>query len=143
MSEISTFRLYLLRAGYLLIAVGLMIMIFPGIINPPENLPHMNAVVRSMLGAISLLAFLGIRYPLKMLPVLFFELVWKSIWVLAFGLRLWSANKLDQDTTETLNDCIFGIIVVLLVIPWGYVFKHYLEEPGDQWRKSAISNTGR
>lgn len=143
MSEISTFRLYLLRAGYLLIAFGLAIMIFPGIIRPPENLPHMNAVVRSMLGAVSLLAFLGIRYPLKMLPILFFELVWKSIWVLAFGFRLWSSNKLDQGTAETLNDCIFGIILILLITPWSYVLKHYLKAPGDYWRKSAISSTDR
>lgn len=140
MSEISTFRLYLLRAGYLLIALGLAIMIFPGIINPPENLSHMSAVVRSLLGAVGLLAFLGIRYPLKMLPLLFFELLWKSIWVFAFGLRLWSAGKLDQDTTQTLSDCIFGIIVVLLVTPWDYVFKHYLKASGDQWRKQVISS---
>jgi hypothetical protein len=135
--EISTFRLYLLRAGYLLIAVGLAIMIFPGIIHPPENLPHMNAVVRSMLGAVCLLAFLGIRYPLKMLPVLFFELVWKTIWLLAFGLRLWSADRLDQGMSETLNDTIFGIVVVLVVTPWDYVFNHYLKASGDQWRKRA------
>ena len=143
MSEVSTFRLYLVRAGYLIIAVGLAIMIWPGIIRPPENLSHMGAVVRSVLGAVSLLAVLGIRYPLKMLPLLFFELLWKSIWVLAFGLRLWSANKLDQDTKQTLNDCIFGIILVLLVTPWGYVLKHYLKAPGDQWRKRVISSTGR
>lgn len=140
MSEISTWRLYLLRAGYLIIAVGLAIMIFPGIISPPENLPHMNAVVRSLLGGISLLAFLGIRYPLKMLPLLFFELVWKSVWLLAFGLRLWSDNKLDQNTSQTLSDCIFGVVLVLLVTPWDYVFKHYLKAPGDRWRKRAASS---
>ncbi|HYO92585.1 MAG TPA: hypothetical protein VEQ40_13165 [Pyrinomonadaceae bacterium] len=142
MSEISTFRLYLLRAGYLIIAVGLAIMIWPGIVRPPENLSHMGAVVRSVLGAVSLLAVLGIRYPLKMLPLLFFELLWKSIWVLAFGLRLWSAGKLDEDTRGTLNDCIFGIILVLIVTPWGYVFKHYLKAPGEQWRKHVNSSAG-
>jgi hypothetical protein len=143
MSEVSTFRLYLLRAGYLIIAVGLALMIWPGLIRPPENLPHMNSVVRSILGAVSLLALLGIRYPLKMLPLLFFELLWKSIWVLAFGLRLWSANRLSPDTAETLNDCIFGIILVLLVTPWGYVLKHYLKAPGEQWRKRVASSIGR
>ena len=139
MSEISTFRLYLLRAGYLLIALGLAIMIFPGIINPPENLSHMSAVVRSMLGAVGLLAFLGIRYPLKMLPLLFFELIWKTIWLLAFGIRLWSANKLNQDTSQTLNDCIFGVVVVLLVTPWDYVFKHYLKASGERWGKRNVT----
>jgi hypothetical protein len=141
-SEVSTLRIYLLRAGYLIIAVGLAIMIWPGIIRPPETLSHMGAVVRGMLGAVSLLAVLGIRYPLKMLPLLFFELLWKSIWVLAFGLRLWTADRLDQGTKETLNDCIFGIILVLLVTPWGYVLKHYLKAPGEQWRKRVVSGAG-
>ena len=139
MSEISTIRLYLLRAGYLLIAVGLMLMIWPGIIRPSENLPHMNSVVRSVLGAVSLLAVLGIRYPLKMLPLLFFELLWKSIWVLAFGLRLWSANKMGTDAEETLRDCIFGVILVLVVTPWGYVFRHYLKASGDRWGSNSAS----
>jgi hypothetical protein len=143
MSEISTFRLYLLRAGYSVIAVGLAAMIWPGIVSPSENLPHMNAVVRSVLGAVSLLAILGIRYPLKLLPLLFFELLWKSIWVLAFGLRPWFADKLDPDSTGTLFDCIFGIILVLVVTPWDYVFKHYLKAPGDQWRKPTVSSAGR
>jgi hypothetical protein len=138
MSEASTFRLYLLRAGYLVIAVGLALMIWPGIIRPPENLSHMGAVVRSMLGAVSLLAVLGIRYPLKLLPLLFFELLWKSVWVFAFGLRLWSADKLGPDAKETLSDCIFGIVLVLLVTPWGYVLEHYLKAPGDRWRKRVI-----
>ncbi|HEX8773120.1 MAG TPA: hypothetical protein VF735_05905 [Pyrinomonadaceae bacterium] len=140
MSEMSTFRLYLLRAGYLIIAVGLALMIWPGIIHPPENLPHMNSVVRSVLGAVSLLAVLGIRYPLKMLPLLFFELLWKSIWILAFGVRLWSANKLGQDAKATLSDCLFGIILVLLVTPWDYVLKHYLKVSGDRWRKQVVSD---
>ncbi len=141
MSEIAVWRLYLLRAGYLIIAVGLAIMIFPGVISPPDNLPHMNAVARSMFVAVSLLAFLGIRYPLKMLPLLFFELVWKSVWLLAFGLRLWSQNKLDENTSQTLSDCIFGVILVLLVTPWDYVFKQYLKAAGDQWRKRTVPNT--
>ncbi len=140
MSEIAVWRLYLLRAGYLIIAVGLAIMIFPGVISPPDNLPHMNAVARSMFVAVSLLAFLGIRYPLKMLPLPFFELVWKSVWLLAFGLRLWSQNKLDENTSQTLSDCIFGVILVLLVTPWDYVFKHYLKAAGNRWRKRTVSN---
>ena len=139
MSEVSTFRLYLLRAMYLLIAVGLGITIRPGILSPPENLSHMSSVVRSVLGAVSLLAVLGIHYPLKMLPLLFFEFLWKSIWVLVFGLPLWSAQKLDPNTQETLNACLMGIVLVPLVMPSGYVFRHYLKAPGDQWGKHSAS----
>ncbi|MBC8133035.1 MAG: hypothetical protein H7X95_08650 [Deltaproteobacteria bacterium] len=137
MSEVSTFRLYLLRAMYLLIVVGLGVTIWPGIVSPPENLPHMDSVVRSVLGAVSLLAALGIRYPLKMLPLLFFELVWKSIWLLVFGLPLWSAQRLDPTTLETLKGCLMGVVLVPLVTPWGYVFRHYLKARGDRWTSNG------
>jgi hypothetical protein len=135
MHDVSTFRLYVLRAMYLLIAVGLGMTIWPGILSPPGNLSHMGGVVRSLLGAVSLLAVLGIRYPLKMLPLLFFEFLWKCIWVLAFGLPLWSAQQLDPNMRETLNECLLGIVLVPLVMPWGYVVTHYLKAPGDRWAR--------
>lgn len=133
MREISTLRLYVLRATYLLIVVGLGFQIWPGIFNPPRDLEHMRGVVRSLLAAISLLAAVGLRYPLQMLPLLLFELVWKSIWILAIGLPLWSADQLDAATRQTWNDCLFGIVLFLLVIPWGYVLTHYVSQPGDRW----------
>ena len=73
MAEVSTLRLYLLRAMYVFMFVGLAIFEWPGILNPPPGVSNMGSVVGSVLGAISLLALLGIRYPLKMLPLLFFE----------------------------------------------------------------------
>ena len=132
MSEVSTFRLYLLRAGYSYIAVGLAIFELPALLHP-ENLSRLDAVVLSMLGAFALLSVLGIRYPLKMLPLLFFEFVWKSIWVVAFGLPLLLSGGLGPETTETLTGVLMGVVLVPLVTPWGYVFKHYLRAPGDRW----------
>jgi hypothetical protein len=139
MSEVSTFRLYLLRAMYLFMVVGLAIFkVGPAILHP-ENLSPQDSVVLSVLGAFALLAVLGIRYPLKMLPLLFFEFVWKAIWVLAFGLPLLLSGQLDPNVsfggTETLVNCLLGIGLVPLVTPWGYVFKHYVRAPGARWGK--------
>jgi hypothetical protein len=49
------------------------------------------------LAAISLLALLGIRYPLKMLPLLFFEFLWKAVWVLGWGLPPLFAQQLSPE----------------------------------------------
>ncbi|HZM14623.1 MAG TPA: hypothetical protein VFE28_01370 [Candidatus Krumholzibacteria bacterium] len=136
MSEVSVFRLYLLRAMYLLLAAGLGITIWPGILAPPDDLSHMASVVRSVLGAIGLLALLGVRYPLQMLPLLLFELLWKFIWVLAFGLPLWRSDRLDANTGETLRDCLMGVVLVAIAMPWGYVFTHYLRRSGDRWSRT-------
>lgn len=138
MPEVSTFRLYLLRAMYLFIAAGLAVYEWPGILQPPENLSLTHGVVSSVLGAVSLLAVLGIRYPLKMLPLLFFELLWKSMWVLVFWLRLWSGQP-DPNTGQTLFACLMGIVLVPLVTPWGYVVNQYLKAPADRWRKQQTT----
>jgi hypothetical protein len=68
-----------------------------------------------------------------MLPVLLFELVWKSIWLVAVALPLWSADQLDAATRETIKDCLFGVILMPFVIPWPYVFAHYVKQPGERW----------
>ena len=133
MNELSTFRLYLLRVIYLIISVGLAFTIWPQIINHPTPWSLWHGVGCSLLGALSILAFVGIRYPLKMLPVLFFELIWKAIWLIAVALPLWSADKMDATNLETAQNCMMGIIVPL-VIPWPYVWTHYVKMRGDRWK---------
>jgi hypothetical protein len=49
----------------------------------------MHGVVNSMLLALVLLAVVGLRYPLKMLPLLFWEIAWKARWLLALALPAW------------------------------------------------------
>lgn len=134
MSDISTFRLYLLRATYALILVGLATTAWPGIINHPHNWGLMRSVVTSVLTAVSLLAVVGIRYPLKMLPLLLFELLWKSIWLLAVALPLWRADLIDTATAETVFACLMGIVLFPIVIPWRYVIANYIMKPGDRWK---------
>src|SRR5712692_1483797 len=144
MSAVSTFRLYLLRATYLLIFVGLGSDVWPGIIHHAKAWDLMHGVAMSLLAAISVLAVLGIRYPLQMLPLLLFELLWKSIWLIAVALPLWSAHQLDADTMETVKACLMGIVlfpIVLfpIVIPWPYVLANYAKKPGDRWKRAAAT----
>jgi hypothetical protein len=96
----------------------------------------MRSVVRAILACVALLALIGIRYPLRMLPLLLFELTWKSIWLLAFGLPLWQANRLGGDTTETFKACAIGVVLFATVIPWPYVYRHYIKASGDPWKSS-------
>lgn len=135
MHEVSTARLYALRGVYLLIAVGLGATIWPLLLDPSRVPDHMRGVVWAMLAAVSLLAALGIRYPLKMLPVLFFELTWKTLWLLLVALPLWRSGQLDAASAETVRDCI-PMVILLAAIPWPYVLRHYLRAPADPWRRA-------
>ena len=133
MNDVSLVRLYLLRAMYLLLAVGLGLTVWPHVVHHDLSWPLMNSVVGALLGAIGLLAVLGLRYPLRMLPLLLFELTWKVIWLGAVAAPLWAAHRMDADTTETVMECLI-VVLVPIVIPWRYVLANYLRAPADRWR---------
>ena len=96
----------------------------------------MNGVACSLLAAVSVLAAVGIRYPLQMLPILLFEMVWKSIWLIAVALPLWSTNQIDARTSEAVSNCLVATILIPL-IPWRYVISQYAAKRGDRWRGTA------
>ena len=131
-------RLYFLRLGYLVIAVGLALTKWPLIINHDGPWPLMEGVETCMLVALSLLWFLGIRYPLQMLPVLLFEFAWKFIWMIVVVLPLWTSDQLDPATLQVFYACLV-VVIPLAVIPWRYVVAHYVTKPGDRWRSQVIA----
>jgi hypothetical protein len=138
MTRVSTFRLYLLRAMYLLIAVGMGTIIWPRLVSH-EPWGHMAGVAYAMLGALSAVALVGIRYPLQMLPLLVFELAWKAIWLIAIALPLSQTGTLDPDNAATVFDCMLGVVLVPIVLPWRYVIENYIRKPSDRWRRTQAA----
>ena len=128
--EVSVFRLYVLRAMYLLLVVGLGGMIVPEIVSHTLT---SRGVIASLLGAVWVLAFFGLRYPLEMLPLLMFEFVWKLIWMVSYGLPQWSSGQQPPTFAEDFVNIGAGAIL-LFVIPWGYVWRHYIKQPAERWR---------
>ena len=133
MYEVSIFRLYVLRATYLLIVVGVGLMIWPLLLDAPQAAEHFRGVTWSLLSTVAVLALLGLRYPLKMLPLLFFELVWKATWLVTIGIPLRSAGQLDGAFSETWFANVMGLVIFSLAIPWGFVIRTYIREPGERW----------
>ena len=131
-SDLSLTRLHLIRAGYLLMAVGLALVKWP-LLPDAATLPLYEGVTLCLLTAMSLLAFLGLRYPVKLLPVLLFESAWKLLWLALVALPKAATGDLDPATTETLVNCSL-VVVILAVIPWPYVWRNYVRATGDRWR---------
>ena len=129
--EVSLARIYVLRATYLLLVIGLGGMIVPDVVSHPVI---SRGVIPSLLGAVWVLAFVGLKYPLEMLPLLMFEFAWKSIWMVAYGLPQWSASQLPPTFAEDSFNIGLGVVLMPLVIPWGYVYHHYVKQAGARWR---------
>jgi hypothetical protein len=129
--EVPVWRLYLLRLVYAAIGILMGMQIWP-IVLQHGSLTMMHGVAVAMLGALTAVALLGIRYPLQMLPLLFFEFMWKFIWLAAFALPEALKGPLAPDMMESVINCSAGIIVPI-VIPWRYVIANYVKRPGDRW----------
>ncbi len=63
------------------------------------------------------------------------------MWVLGWGLPLWFTQQLRPDSQETLISTLMGVVLVPLVMSWGYVLKQYVKAPGDRWGKQVSSST--
>lgn len=136
MSEISIPRLHFLRAVYLLLALGQGMSVWPKIVMHSGDWALMPGVVKCMLGAMSLLSLLGLRYPLRMLPLLFWEIAWKLIWLAAVALPAWMSGTMDAGISRTAFET--GLIIIAIVaVPWDHVYARYVRDPGDPWRKPA------
>lgn len=40
---------------------------------------------------------------------------------------------LDACASEILFACLMGVVLVPIVIPWGYVIRRYVRSPGAPW----------
>jgi hypothetical protein len=133
-AEVSTLRLFLMRALYLLIAVALGADVWPRLLGAGESLGTLDGVAYSFWAALSLLAVLGLRYPLKMLPLLLIQLVYKSIWLLAVAWPARWAGTTDEGLGSMTEVFVVGVLLDLLVIPWPYVYRTLALAPGDPWK---------
>ena len=133
-SEVSLARLHVLRATYLLMIVGLGTLMVPVLF---DHEPMARGVIPSLLSAVWVLAFVGLRSPLQMLPLLMFELVWKTIWLVSFGLPQWSSGQLPPTFADDFQSILFGVVLMPLVLPWGYVWRQYVRRPATPWRRGG------
>jgi hypothetical protein len=131
-ASLPTYRVNIMRIGYLILGVGLALTRWP-MLGDAASLPVFEGVVTALLTAMSLLAFLGLRYPIALLPILLFESLWKLIWLAAVGIPHVVAGDVDAELGRVLFS-VSLVVVILAVTPWDYVWKRYVTAPGDRWR---------
>jgi hypothetical protein len=132
-TSLPTYRLNIMRIGYALMAVGLAATKWPLFVQGTvPSLPVFEGVVAALLTAMSLLAILGLRYPVQMLPLLIFESTWKLIWLAAVAVP----HLISGDMSQQMSSVLFSVSVVaviLAVTPWDFAWKRYVKAPGDPW----------
>ena len=129
--ELSLIRLHVLRLVYFLIAFAEGSQVVPALF---AHEPAARGVIPALLSALCLLCLLGLKYPRQMLPLLMFEMAWKYLWFFAFGLPQYLSGQAPPTFAEDFKAITVGVVVMPFVLPWGFIWRHYVKAPGDRWR---------
>ena len=130
--DLPLWRLYVIRILALFFVVPGFFLTLPGIIDPDIS---RRGMLDSMLDGLWVTVLLfGIRYPQKVMPILLFEFIWKTLWLINYGLPKWYAGPMTPQLAKDLYEIGAFSIVIGLIIPWPYVWRHYFLAPADRWR---------
>lgn len=119
-------NIYLLRVLYTLIFVFVGKSSWTYIGANYGALDPMEGVVWCVWASFSVLSFVGIIYPLKMLPIILLEILYKVIWLLVVAYPLWSVGQLEGSDAEGLLLPFLWVALPIVAVPWKYVFRKYL-----------------
>ena len=137
---VSLWRVNLLRVCFMVLAVVVGSQVWVQLLFESADWPIIRGVAKSMLAALALLSLLGVRYPLQLLPLMLYEIAWKTIWLVLIAMRAWVAGKWNAEI-EALFTQTVGIVLVYFVVPWRYVWARYVAQPMEPLRRMTLRDT--
>jgi Na+/H+ antiporter NhaC len=130
---VATWRINAMRFLFLLMALVMGSVVWRQLLFESADWSWERGLAKSMLAALALLSLLGVRYPLQMLPLMLYEIAWKTVWIVFIALRAWLAGKWNADIEALFFDCV-GIVVAYFIVPWRYVWARYIVQPMEPLR---------
>lgn len=118
-------QIFLLRIAYVLVLVFVGIRSWTPLVTHQGDWEPLGAAAMSMWASSSLLSLIGVFHPLKMLPLVLFEIGYKVIWLIAVAWPLWTANRLTGSPAEAMTYAFLPVVAPIVLVPWGYVWRTY------------------
>ena len=119
-------NIYLLRLLFLLIVVFVASDSWAAILTHKGQWDHLKAAAVCMWAAYSVLSIFALINPLKWLPIVMFEIVYKIIWLVIVAYPLWSTNQLAGSPAEEMTYAFGWVILPIVAMPWAYAFRTYV-----------------
>ncbi len=135
--NVSLTRLYAMRVLFLLNFVLLGLDVWPALLGTRRLHDPIAGVALSFWATLSILSAVGIVHPLRMLPLLLAQACYKIIWLLFVALPLHNAGQWTETTAGVFKACAIGLVLDVLIVPWGYAIRAFLRTRGEQWRATA------
>ncbi len=131
---VAAWRINAMRFIFLLMALIMGSAVWQQLLFESADWDVMRGLAKSMLAALALMSLFGVRYPMQMLPLMIYEIAWKTVWILLIAGRAWMAGRWTPDIEGLFFDCI-GIIIAYFIVPWRYIWARYFVQPMEPLRQ--------
>ena len=119
-------NVYLLRVLYALMATMLAYDVWSYIFGHQGVWDNREGMVWSVWAGFSTLAILGVFHPLRMIPILLLEILYKGLWLILVAWPLWKAGTLTGSPAMATTAVFLPVVIVVLIMPWGYVVREFV-----------------
>jgi len=119
-------NIYLLKLLYTLMFLFLSYTSWTHIIHHTGPWDPANSAAWFMWVSFGVIAFIGILHPLKMLPIVLLEIVYKTAWLIVIALPLYQRNELTGTPAEAMAGNFMLVILPIVAMPWRYFFRTYI-----------------
>ncbi len=119
-------NIYLLRLLFTLMFLFLTYDSWTHILNHTGPWDNANAAAWCMWGSYSVISFIGILRPLRMLPIVLFEIVYKTAWLFVVAYPLWMKNELIGSPAEGMTRVFVWVVFPIVAMPWRYFFRTHI-----------------
>ena len=126
---VRPFHVWGLRLFYLLMALFVATNAWRVLLTHTGPWQPLEAVAWTVWATYPALALFALLHPLRWLPLLFFALGYKLLWLFFVALPLWQAGTLDGSSAEWIYEGFIGMPLIALVIPWGYAWRTFVAGP--------------
>ena len=118
-----------LRLFYFLMLVFVAPIAWRGLLAHDGPWDPLRAIAIAVWATYPALALFGLLRPLRWLPLMFFTVGYKAIWLAFVAVPLWQAGALWGTPTGEVAASFLALPLLAAVVPWGYAWRTYFAWP--------------
>jgi hypothetical protein len=126
---VSPFNLWGLWLFYFLMLVFVTPDAWHGLLSHQGPWDPLRAVAVCVWATYPALALFGLIHPLRWLPLMFFTIGYKTLWLGFVAWPLWQAGTLAGTATEEIAKAFIALPLLAAVVPWDYAYRTYVRWP--------------
>src|SRR5688500_10828738 len=116
-------QIFAMRVAYLLVLITVGNIAWSRIFPHQGGWDPLVAAALSMWAGSSVLSFFGLINPLRWLPLLLFEIAYKTIWLATGPYPRWASNQRAGSPDEPMTQAYFWVFRPIVAMPWGHVVR--------------------